>query len=441
MSVTVGIDGAPLTCSKGAPEAILPACSRIMAGGSVRPLTEEDLTDIRDAVGDIASGGQRVLALAYGYGDDGRQGLIFAGLAGIVDPPRSELRPLIRRAATEGIRTIMLTGDHPQTALVVARELGLLRRNRDLITGDELDDLDARQLDRVLRRVTVFARVTPEQKARVIRALQQRGHTVACVGDGLDDALGVRTADIGVAPSGRAAEVTREAAGLILADDRLETLLTAIRQGRSTAGNTDDIARYLLTANIAELLLLVAAAAFGLPLPLLPIHLLWLNVVADGPPALALGERHTPEPGVAPRRRAELPRRQILIHGLELGAAAFGLYVGALAGGGSVAVARSLALSTLAVSQILYLFRCRTQMNTPCGLRFPDEPIVTLAAFASGLLLLGTIYFPPLALALGTAPLGISQWLAVIGASLAVNLTAVAGFSLKRQPAVAPAFA
>lgn len=435
MTLTVGLEGAPFTCSKGAPEAILPLCTRILADGQIRGLTEADQAAIREAVHLVTKSGMRVLALAYSHEERAPNGLIFAGLAGIVDPPRRDLRSAIFRLRKRGVRTVMLTGDHHETAVAVARRLGMFQQGDRVLTGPELTQMSGEELHRVIDRVTVFARVTPEQKAQVIRAMQRCGHTTAYIGDGIDDAPAVRMADIGVVPRGRAADVTREAASIILADDRFETLITAMRQGRNTALNTDEVSRLLLVGNTAELVLLAASAIFGLPLALLPLQLLWRNLIGDGPAALAVGERHNPEQededGLRPP--TESTRREIVIRGLQMGAAAFGLYSGAIAQGATLAVARTMALCALGAAQIFSLFRCRTRLGTPCGLRLPTEPRVALAIISSALLLIATIYFPPLAGALGTAPLSMGQWLAVLGASFAGNLSAVSGFSLRRQ--------
>ncbi|HEY3366987.1 MAG TPA: HAD-IC family P-type ATPase [Symbiobacteriaceae bacterium] len=439
MTLTLGVGGMPFTCSKGAPEAILPLCDRVLIKGGPESLGAPVRDAILDAQRTMTAGGQRVLALAYAHGPDRPNGMIFAGLVGIVDPPRLELRPVIQRLRKRSVQVIMLTGDHPDTAASVARDLRILHGNQEVVTGAQLAKLNDQDLARVVNRSPVFARVTPEQKAQVVRALQQHGLTVAYVGDGIDDAPAVRAADIGVVPRDRAADVTREAASIILTDDRLQTLETAIEQGRNTAANADEIARYLLIANMGEILLLAASAVFGMPLALLPLQLLWLNLIGDGPAALALGERHAPPGEEREPHRRPLVRsleREILLHGLGVGAAAFGLYATALAGGYALPVARALAFSALSASQILYLFRCRTALGTPCGLRLPTEPSVTLAAVASGLLLLATMYFPPLARTLGTAPLSMGQWLAVLGTALAVNLSSVVRLSLRRRAAI-----
>ncbi|HWI63768.1 MAG TPA: HAD-IC family P-type ATPase [Symbiobacteriaceae bacterium] len=440
MSATVGLAGARITCSKGAPEVILPMCNRMLRGEATLPMTAESRDRIREAVGTLARGGHRVIALAYAVGDEVGDGYIFAGLAGISDPPRRELRPAILRMSRNGIRTVMLTGDHPETATAVARELGLLLGKREVVIGADLNRLTDWQLDRIVERVGVFARVTPDQKARVIRSLQRRGRTVAYLGDGMDDAPAVRAADIGVAPQGRGTDVTREAARIILTEDRFDALVRAIEQGRNTAGNTDDIARFLLTVNMAELLTMLAAALFGWPLPLLPLQLLWLNLIGNSPAALALGERHAPPGDDLPARQRPVQslEKDLLVHALEMGLATFGLFATTLVSGGTLVAARTMALTALGAGQILYLFRCRTALGTPCGLQWPAEPAVALAAGISGLLLLATVYFPPLAGALGTVPLSMAQWLAVLGAAVAGNLSAVATFSLERPSSPQP---
>lgn len=442
MTITLGLDDARLTCSKGAPETILPRCTHMLAGGQTLPLDHAGRAAIAQAVQVMTASAYRVLSLAYARDDRSVDQFVFVGLVGITDPPRTEIRPVIRRLAGAGVRTVMLTGDHPDTAAAVARSLGLLPSQRALLTGARLSQLTDPQLLGLVDQVTVFARVTPEQKARVIRALQRRGHTVAFLGDGMDDAPAMRAADIGVAPQPRAVDATREAAAIILDDDRFEALATVLEQGRATARNVDEIVRYSLAASTAEILVLVAAAVCGMPLALLPLQLLWLNLIADAPAALALGERHATVAADLPvrsGRRVQTLEREILYHSLEMGAAAFGLYAGALAGGSGLPAARTMALTALGAGQILYLFRCRTALGTPCGLQLPAEPVVGMAAGVSALLLATTVYLPPLAAALGAAPLSVGQWLGVLGAALAGNLSTVAGFSLQPRPEAAPA--
>lgn len=436
MTVTLGLPGdTELTYSKGAPEEILPRCSHELVGGELRALDREGRATLERVVRSMTANAYRVLALAYAPGGRSESGLIFAGLAGITDPPRSEIRPVLRRAERMGIRTVMLTGDHPETAATVARDLGFLSPGMHLVTGPQLERLDSRQLNRIIERVAVFARVTPEQKARVIRALQYRGHTVGYIGEGMDDVPALRAADIGFAPQERGTDIAREAATVVLTDDRFEAVVSAIEQGRGTGENVDEIARYLLTVNTAEILIMVGAALFGMPLPLLTLQLLWLNLIADSPAALALGEQHARmEQGRAPTPHKPMQslEREILSHGLEMGLAVLGLYASALAGGVDLATARTMAMSAVGASQIFYLFRCRTEMGTPCGIWLPKEPVVTLAAGISALLLAGSHYLPPLAAALGTVPLSFPQWLAVLGAGLAGNLSAVVNFTLSR---------
>lgn len=437
MTVTLGLPGdTELTYSKGAPEVILARCSHELVGGELRPLDAQGRATLERVVHSMTANAYRVLALAYALGEQAESGHIFAGLAGITDPPRSEIRPVLRKCERMGIRTVMLTGDHPETAATVARDLGLLPPGMHVLTGDQLERLDDRELSQMIGLVSVFARVAPEQKARVIRALQHRGHTVGYIGEGLDDVPALRAADIGFAPQERGTDIAREAATVVLTDDRFEAVVSAIEQGRGTGENVGEIARYLLTVNTAELLVMLGAALFGMPLPLLALQLLWLNLIADSPAALALGEQHTRierSRGPASHQSRQALRREILTHGLEMGVAVFGLYATALAGGVDLATARTMAMSAIGASQIFYLFRCRTEMGTPCGIWLPKEPVVTLAAAISALLLVATHYLPPVAAALGTVPLSFPQWLAVLGTALAGNLSAVVNFTLGRM--------
>ena len=264
----------------------------------------------------LSSDGVRVLAYAYHLLEDGRAyrdeqalhgHMTLAGLAWMADPPRVDVAEAIRECDAAGIRTIMITGDHPATASAIARQLGILGEGDATLTGRELDRLDDESFDREAGRVRVYARVSPRQKLRIVKAIQRQGHSVAMTGDGVNDAPSLKAADIGVAMGITGTDVSKEAAQLILLDDRFPTIVGAVREGRRIYDNIRRFVRYIMTCNVAEIWTIVLAPFLGLPVPLQPIHLLWINLVTDGLPGLALANEHAEKDVMSrpPRRQDE----------------------------------------------------------------------------------------------------------------------------------------
>jgi len=300
MSVVVREGGGFAVYVKGAPDVVLPRCRRALRDGKYEPLTPGERERLRLAAERMAAGALRVLALAYrplGEGELSGEGpprpdrleadLIFLGLAGMMDPPRPEAARAVAEARRAGIITLMLTGDHPRTAEAIASQLGFDRTRA--VSGDEIDAMDDRRLAQALRDHRVFARVSPRHKLRIVRALKAQGHVVAMTGDGVNDAPAVKEADIGVAMGRSGTDVTREAAAMVLADDNYATLVAAVREGRGIYDNIRKFIRYLLACNTGEVLSMLFAALAGMPMPLLPLQILWVNLVTDGLPAIALG--------------------------------------------------------------------------------------------------------------------------------------------------------
>ncbi|HEU4632599.1 MAG TPA: cation-transporting P-type ATPase, partial [Flavisolibacter sp.] len=275
-----------LVISKGAAEVI----ARNLEPG------EPVETVLRDS-GAMASDGIRVLAFAFKWLDKLPQfldrgsietELLFAGLAGMVDPPRNEVKAAIAECKTAGIRPVMITGDHKQTAASIARQIGLMSENEIVVAGNELDTLNAEELDARVEKIAVYARVSPQQKLDIIKSLQRKNHFVAMTGDGVNDAPSLQRANIGIAMGIAGTDVTKEAAGMILLDDNFATIVKAVKEGRRIYDNIRRFVKYILTCNSAEIWTLFLAPLLGLPIPLLPIHILWINLVTDGLPALAL---------------------------------------------------------------------------------------------------------------------------------------------------------
>ncbi|MBC7541661.1 MAG: HAD-IC family P-type ATPase, partial [Candidatus Sericytochromatia bacterium] len=301
---------------KGAPDVMLPLCVSIRAEGGIRPLTDADREKIHAqvaAMGDqalrVLGGAWRDLTAADTVATPAavEQGLVFAGLAGLYDPPRPEAKDAVARCQAAAIQTVMITGDHVQTALAVGRDLGMVTADSQAMTGQELDALDDAALKLRVAHITVYARVTAQHKLRIVRAWQANGGVVVMTGDGVNDAPAIRGADVGVAMGITGTEVTKAAADLIITDDNFATIVAAVEAGRGIYGNIRKTLQYLLSGNLAEVLVIAVAVMVGLPMPLVPIQLLWINLVTDGLPALAMATDPL-EPGLMsepPRSRTE----------------------------------------------------------------------------------------------------------------------------------------
>ena len=429
---TVHLDGGDVRVAvKGAAEAVLGvSVSQAVAGGD-RPLTEEDRAAWRAREHALAAEGLRVLAIADRRGgprDRPYQGLTLLGLAGIADPPRREVADAMEACRMAGIRVVMVTGDHPATARAVAREVGLLRSDddREPVLGDAIrgaDSLGAAERDRLLDAVVV-ARMSPAQKLELLRLHQARGDVVAMTGDGVNDAPALAQADVGIAMGQRGTDVAREAADIVLRNDAFGTIVEAIRQGRVIVQNLRLFVIYLLSCNLSEVAVIAIAAVFGAPLPLLPLQILFLNLVTDVFPALALGLGEggptilTQRPRDA--RASPLSRRDwwtITSHGALLTASVMAAQRLNL-GGATSADATSVAFLTLALAQLWHVFNMR-----PAGSGLLRNPVVRnpwiwgALALCLGLVLL-TVYQPVLASVLRIEDPGPEGWLLVVAMSL-----------------------
>jgi Ca2+-transporting ATPase len=280
---------------KGAVDNLLGACAGVWEPAGPQPMTEERRRKIMSANDGLAQNGMRVLGVAFRLLDEAglkqeqelERELVFLGLVGMIDPPRQEVRDAVQTCRTAGIRPVMITGDHPLTAREIARQLGISANGR-ILTGTDLDKLSLAELRGQVEEVAVYARVSPEHKLKIVQALQERGHVVAMTGDGVNDAPALRKADIGVAMGITGTDVTKEAADVVLQDDNFSTIVAAVKEGRIIYDNIRKFIKYLLSTNSGELWVMLAAPFFGMPLPLLPIQILWMNLVTDGLPALAL---------------------------------------------------------------------------------------------------------------------------------------------------------
>jgi Ca2+-transporting ATPase len=439
MSVLVRGTGDSATMyTKGAPEVILAKCNREWRHGRIVPLTPDRRTEIGRGAAEMAATALRVLALADRHHADAghemarrEEDLIFVGLVGMIDPPREEARAAVRTCQDAGILPVMITGDHPVTALAIARELGIARDCNCALTGQELDKLGDDDLAAVVDDVAVYARVSAEHKLRVVRAWKARGQTVAMTGDGVNDAPALRAADIGIAMGTTGTDVTKEASDMVLTDDNFASIVSAVEEGRGIFDNIRKFVHYLLASNVSEVLVMLLAALVGWPAPLTAVQLLWINLVSDGLPALALGMER-PERDIM-RRRPRPPyepviTRQggllILYHGLLMAAVGVASFAVTFGRGEDLARARTAAFCTLAFTQLFFSFACRSRNRTLPELGLFSNPHLSWAIAASGLLQFAAITLPP-ARSVFDVPADVAgNWLYILPLAL-VPVTAV----------------
>lgn len=425
--------GERLIYTKGAPDLLLTLCSKVWWKGKVVPLTEtikEQLLLMNDQ---MASQALRVLGLAYreippqpsleeNELEKLENDLIFVALAGMIDPPRQSAIHAVKKCRRAGIKTVMITGDHKNTAEAVAREMQIIiDSSQRVLTGGELDLLTNAELKKLINRVSVYARVSPQHKLRIVRILKETGHVVAMTGDGVNDAPAVKEADIGISMGISGTDVTREASSLILANDDFATIVAAVEEGRTIYDNIKKFIRYLLSCNAGEVLTMFVAAFLGLPLPLLPIQILWVNLVTDGLPAMALGLDPS-DPGIM-QRKPRSPQESIFAHGLPIRILAGGIFISIITllsfiigfywGGKDLLLARTMAFTTLVFAQLFYVFQCRSESYSIFDLGFFTNPFLVGAVLCSMSMQLAVIYLPFLQQVFKTVALQMGHWVLI----------------------------
>jgi len=420
---------------KGAPEAVVESSTRLVTGDGTEKLSDGDEADWIRKSQSMAEDGLRVLALARkdveSTDANPYEELELLGLVAMIDPPREEVKSTIRDCLDAGLRIVMVTGDHPGTAKNIARSVGLMAADDEtVIEGRELDDpenLSEEELKR-FRNASVFARVAPENKLDLIAIHQAAGSIVAMTGDGVNDAPALKRADIGVAMGQRGTQVAQEAADTILRDDNFSSIYHAIREGRIIFRNIRKFVLYLMSCNLSELLVILIAALLGFPLPLLPLQILFLNVVTDIFPAFALGAcRGSKGIMATPPRDPDEPIltrtnwTELGVYGTGIAVATVGAFVigGRMhAGGMGAEEVVTMSFLTLAFAQLWHVFNMRDLSSDLVRNEVTGNRFVWGALGLSALLLIGTIYLPGVSLALSTAPLGLESWLVVLGMSL-----------------------
>jgi Ca2+-transporting ATPase len=407
MSTVHRTDDGWMVLTKGAPERVLGRCTREAGASGERPLDREAARAVAEA---MARDGFRVMAVAarrLERLDEPLESerieidLSLLGLVGLLDPPRPAARDAVALCRSAGIRVVMITGDHPATARTVARALGLEVSDEDVLTGRALARLEERELAEAVKRTQVYARVAPEQKLVIVRALQHGGDAVAMTGDGVNDAPALHRADVGVAMGRGGTDVAREAADLVLLDDDFATIVSAVREGRRIYDNIRKFIRYVLTGNSGEIWTLFLAPFIGAPVPLLPIHILWVNLVTDGLPGIALASE-PPERDVM-GRPPRPPSESVFAHGLWQHALWVGLLIGALTLGVQAGALRaglrewqSMTLTVLTFCQLFAVLAIRVERDSVFAAGAASNRLLLGAVVLTAVLHLLILYVPAL---------------------------------------------
>ncbi len=410
---------------KGAPERIIANCSHIFENGKVKPLTRAKKKKLNKIAEEMAGEPLRVLALAYKEIPKKEKyhfkmletNLVFVGLVGMIDPPREGVKQAMQICNESGVRTIMITGDHKITAVAIAKEIGLMQTGDKVVTGMELEGMSLKELEEIANEVSVYARVLPEHKVKILQALEANGEVVAMTGDGANDAPALKRAHIGVSMGVKGTDVAKEASDMILQDDNFSTIVKAIESGRRIYDNIKKFVRFELAANFSEIAVVSFSAISGMPLPLLPLQILWINLVTDTIPATALAVDPA-EKGIMkrpPRKRDEniimgmLPFLLTVITVMcfmAIWVFLWGLQFG-------VQKARTIAFTTIVVFQLFLVFNVRSERK-PFLLTNPFEnKYLLIGVTASFLLHLAVIYWEPLQVIFGTFPLQLIDWVVV----------------------------
>ena len=418
--------------SKGAPEIILDSCSHILTDSTEKPLTEKDKTQVLGIATKMAGEALRVLGMAYkrfpeipACKEDSETGMVFVGLAGMIDPPRQEAIEAVKLCEKAGIKSIMITGDHKLTAMAVAKELGLLK-NGVALTGAELDKLTDEEFDKVVEKIEVYARVSPSHKLRVIEAFSKKGDIVAMTGDGVNDAPALKRADIGVAMGITGTDVTKEAAAMVLTDDNFASIVAAVEEGRGIFQNIKKYLIFLLSCNTGEVIIMFIAGLLAMPLPLIAIHLLWVNLTTDGLPALALAvDPMDPDIMEQPPRdpKSSIFSKNVLVTigaiGVAMAATMIPMFIWKLTSeGGSlrdvnnplIPEAQTMVLCTMVLFELFTVLACRSEIHSFFKLGPLSNKWLIYANLTSLALLMVVLYVPALRGPFHIVHMGAEDW-------------------------------
>jgi Ca2+-transporting ATPase len=426
MSVIVKEGEQEICYVKGAPERVIERCDYILENNKIKPFTYQKKKQVADFITAMSSRALRCIAGAYKeehltHGDKLEENLIFLGIAGSIDPPREEARDAVLKCKLAGIKPIMITGDHQNTALAIAKSLNICNTSEQVMTGDEIEQISDLELEGKIKKIRVFARVSPSHKLRIVRAFKKKGNIVAMTGDGVNDAPAIKESDIGIAMGISGTDVTKEASSMILMDDNFSTIVAAVEEGRIIYDNIRKFIRYLLSCNLGEVLTMFLATLFYLPNPLSPIQILLVNLATDGLPAIALGI-DPPEQDIMrqpPREKKEsiFARglvEKIIIRGALIGLCTLLSFMIGRYYKMNLETCRTLALCTLVMSQLIHVFECRSERHSIFQIKLFTNPYLVGAVAISIILLCSVLYVPFLQGVFHTVALSLNQWLIVI---------------------------
>lgn len=426
MSTFHEVDNRVIQYTKGAPDIVLSNCRYIYIDGEFKEITDEQIADILKANSTFASDALRVLGFAikifnkddFKNTDKNEEDLIFIGLTGMIDPPRTEAMHAIEECKRAGIQTVMITGDHRETAFQIAKELGICENHNETISGSELSTIADSEYNELVKRIKVYSRVSPEQKVKIVNALRENGEIVAMTGDGVNDALAIKRADIGISMGITGTDVAKNTADMVLTDDNFASIVNAVEEGRIIFANIQKFVAFLLSCNIGEILIVFFAMLLGLDEPLKPIHLLWLNLVTDSLPALALGV----EPG-EPGIMDEKPRSKddpiitikmgvaIVLQSLAITVASLlAFYYARKLYPDSITHARTIVFATLITSELLRAFSSRSFDRPIWKIGIKSNMKMVYAILISFLMLIAVLYIPFLHDIFDTFQLGFKDW-------------------------------
>ena len=426
MSVIVKENDKETCYVKGAPERIIERCNYIMENNVVKPLTAQKKKQVLSYIESMSNRALRCLAAAYKEkGLQKNEGLerdlIFLGVAGSIDPPRPEVRDAVLKCKIAGITPIMITGDHKNTALAIAKSINICTSDSQAMTGDEIEKISDNDLYQRIKDVRVFARVSPSHKLRIVKAIKKSDKIVAMTGDGVNDAPAIKEADIGIAMGISGTDVTKEAASMVLMDDNFATIVAAVEEGRIIYDNIRKFIRYLLSCNLGEVLTMFLASLFLLPNPLTPIQILFVNLATDGLPAIALGVDPADKDIMLqkPRNKNEsiFARglwSKIMVRGVLIGVCTLLAFILGRFSRYDLATCRTIALITLVISQLLHVFECRSERHSIFEIKIFTNIYLVLAAITSLVMVLSILYVPFLSNVFDTVALNLAQWGIVI---------------------------
>ncbi|CAM5720424.1 calcium-translocating P-type ATPase, SERCA-type [Niallia sp. FSL W8-0177] len=441
--------GRQFVVTKGAPDVLIGQSKSILFENRSQALGNKEKQVVQDAINGLASQALRTIAIGYKeispntlimHEREAEKDLIFIGLQGIIDPPRPEVKQAVKECKEAGIKTVMITGDHVITANAIAKQLGIANNHSKVMEGKELSDLSLKELEDIVEDVAVFARVSPEHKLKIVQAFQNRGHVVAMTGDGVNDAPAIKKADIGIAMGITGTDVAKEASSLVLMDDNFASIKSAIVEGRNIYENIRKFIRYLLASNVGEILVMLFAMLLALPLPLVPIQILWVNLVTDGLPAMALG-LDRPEDNVM-KRGPRSPNEGVFSRGLGWKVISRGFLIGVSTilafmfaynnNPENLEYAQTVAFITLVLAQLIHVFDCRSEKSILSRNPFGNMYLVW-AVISSLVLALIVIYVPGLQEIFHTLPIAMKDWPMIIGFASVPTFLLAGSFLLSKS--------